>query len=109
MINFLNPWFLLGLVAVAAPVWLHLRRKDREKVVPFTGLRFLEDQPVAKAPPLTLKNIVLFLLRVLALAFLVAAFARPYFSVAGMAATSSRVFVIDNTLSRQAENGPEIN
>jgi hypothetical protein len=107
MINFLNPWFLLGLVAVGAPVWLHLRRKDREKIVPFTGLRFLEDQPMAKAPPLTLKNLVLFLLRVLALALLVAAFARPYFSTAGMAATSSRVFVIDNTLSRQAENGLE--
>ncbi len=56
MINFLNPWFLLGLAAVGAPVWLHLRRKDREKVVPFTGLRFLADQPIAKAPPLQLKN-----------------------------------------------------
>ena len=107
MINFLNPLFLLGLVAIGAPIWLHLRRKDREQVVPFTGLRFLEDQPVAKAPPLHLKNIVLFLLRVLALALLVAAFARPYFAAQGMAATSSKVFVIDNTLSRQAENGLE--
>ncbi len=107
MINFLNPWFLLGLAAIGAPVWLHLRRKDREQVVPFTGLRFLEDQPVAKAPPLQLKNIVLFLLRVLALALLVAAFARPYFASGSLAATSSRVFVIDNTLSRQAEQGLE--
>jgi len=107
MINFLSPWFLLGLAAVGAPIWLHLRRKDREQVVPFTGLRFLEDQPVAKQPPLQLKNIVLFLLRVLALALLVAAFARPYFAAASMAATSSKVFVIDNTLSRQAENGLE--
>ncbi|HEX4141311.1 MAG TPA: BatA and WFA domain-containing protein, partial [Candidatus Methylacidiphilales bacterium] len=107
MINFLNPWFLLGLAAIGAPVWLHLRRKDREQVVPFTGLRFLEDQPVAKQPPLQLKNILLFLLRVLALALLVAAFARPYFAAASAAATSSRVFVIDNTLSRQAENGLE--
>ncbi len=107
MINFLNPLFLLGLAAIGAPIWLHLRRKDREQVVPFTGLRFLEDQPVAKAPPLQLKNIVLFLLRVLALLLLVAAFARPYFAARSLAATSSRVFVIDNTLSRQAENGLE--
>jgi hypothetical protein len=107
MINFLNPWFLVGLAAVGAPIWLHLRRKDREQVVPFTALRFLDDQPVAKQPPLQLKNILLFLLRVLALVLLVAAFARPYFAAHGVMATSSRVFVIDNTLSRQAENGLE--
>ena len=55
--SFLYPWFLVGLVAVGAPIWLHLRRKDREKVVPFTALRFLEDQPMAKRPPLQLKNV----------------------------------------------------
>lgn len=105
MINFLNPWFLLGLVAVGAPIWLHLRRKDREKVIPFTALRFLDDQPMAKRPPLQIKNILLFLLRVLALALLVAAFARPYFAAKGMTATSSKVFVLDHTLSRQAGDG----
>ena len=25
--SFLNPWFWLGALAVAAPIWLHLRRK----------------------------------------------------------------------------------
>ena len=26
--SFLNPWLLLGALALAAPVWLHLRRKQ---------------------------------------------------------------------------------
>jgi hypothetical protein len=105
MISFLSPWFLVGLVAIGAPIWLHLRRKDREKVVPFTALRFLEDQPLAKRPPLQLKNLPLFLLRLLALLLLVAAFARPFLQQRGNAATSSKVYVLDNTLSRQADKG----
>jgi len=107
MISFLNPWFWLGLVAVGAPLWLHLRRKDREKVVPFTGLRFLEDQPIVKQPPLYLKNLLLFLLRLLALLLFIGAFARPYFQQNGNLTTSSKVYVLDNTLSRQAEEGLE--
>lgn len=107
MISFLNPWFWAGLLAVGAPLWLHLRRKEREKVVRFAALRFLDDQPVAKRPPLHLKNLPLFLLRLLALLLLIAAFTEPYWRAAGDMATNSKVFVLDNTLSRQAEKGLE--
>src|SRR5271154_7042993 len=98
LISFLNPWLWLGIVAVGAPVWLHLRRKDREKIIHFAALRFLDDQPEAKQPPLHLKNLLLFLLRVLALLLLIAAFARPYFLHFGSSATTSTVYVLDNTL-----------
>jgi len=102
MISFLNPWLWLGIIAVGAPIWLHLRRKDREKVVHFAALRFLEDQPIVKAPPLSLKNLPLFLLRLLAVLLLVTAFAQPYLVKNGGVTTSSIVYVFDNTLSRQA-------
>jgi hypothetical protein len=107
MISFLNPLFWLGIVAVGAPLWLHLRRKDREKVVHFAALRFLEDQPVVKQPPLSLKNLPLFLLRLMAVLLLIAAFARPYFQQSAALTTSSIVYVFDNTLSRQAGGGWE--
>jgi len=29
--SFLNPWFWLGALAVAAPVWLHFKAKEADK------------------------------------------------------------------------------
>jgi hypothetical protein len=107
MLNFLNPWLWLGLIAIGAPLWLHLRRKEREDIIRFSTLRFLEDQPIARQSPLRLRNLLLFLLRLLAVVALVAAFAQPFLAQSRPAASSSEVYVLDNTLSRQAENGLE--
>ena len=107
MISFLNPWLWLGVVALGAPIWLHLRRRDREEIIRFSALRFLDDQPVARQAPLQLRNILLFLLRVLAVLLLIAAFARPYFQQESQGVSSSEVYILDNTLSRQAEHGLE--
>jgi hypothetical protein len=104
--SFLNPWFLLGALAVAAPIWLHLRRKRETNLVEFTALRFLEDQPEPRRSPLRLRDFLLFMLRVLALLALVAAFAWPYLRGANTAPVKeSRVYILDNTLSHQANDG----
>src|ERR1017187_3020071 len=104
--SFLNPWFLLGALAVAAPIWLHLRRKRETNLVEFTGLRVLDDQPEPRRSPLRLRDFVLFALRVLALLLLVAAFAWPYLLGANTAPVKeSRVYILDNTLSHQANDG----
>ncbi len=103
---FLNPWFWLGALMVAAPIWLHLRRKRETNLVEFTGLRFLDDQPEPRRSPLRLRDLVLFALRVLALLALVAAFAWPYLRGANTAPVKeSRVYILDNTLSHQANDG----
>ncbi len=107
MLSFLNPWLWLGLLAVGAPIWLHLRRKEREDIIRFSTLRFLEDQPIARQSPLRLKNILLLLLRLLAVAAIVAAFAHPFIGQPRAAFSSSEVYVLDNTLSRQAGQGLE--
>ena len=100
---FLNPWFWLGALMVAAPIWLHLRRKRETNLVEFTGLGFLDDQPEPRRSPLRLRDLVLFALRVLAL---VAAFAWPYLRGANTAPVKeSRVYILDNTLSHQANDG----
>jgi hypothetical protein len=104
--SFLNPWFLLGALAVAAPIWLHLRRKRETNLVEFTALRFLDDQPEPRRSPLRLRDFLLFMLRVLALLALVAAFAWPYLRGANTAPVKeSRVYILDNTLSHQANDG----
>jgi len=106
--SFLNPWFWLGALVVAAPIWLHLRRKRETNRVEFSALRFLEDQPEPRRSPLRLRDLVLFALRVLALLLLVAAFAWPYLRGADTAPVKeSRVYILDNTLSHQANGGFE--
>src|ERR1019366_776416 len=104
--SFLNPWFWLGALAIAAPIWLHLRRRRESNIVEFTGLRFLDDQPEPRRSPLRLRDLVLFALRVLVLLLLVSAFAWPYLRGANTAPVKeSRVYILDNTLSHQANDG----
>ncbi len=104
--SFLNPWFWLGALAVAAPIWLHLRRKRETNLVPFSALRFLDDQPEPRRSPWRLRDLLLFLLRVLGLLMVVAAFAWPYLRGADTAPIKeSRVYILDNTLSHQANDG----
>jgi hypothetical protein len=106
MISFLNPWFWLGALAVAAPIWLHLRRKRETNLVKFSALRFLDDLPVPRQSPRRLHDLLLFLLRVLALLLVIAAFAWPYKRDAvASPVKESRVYVLDNTLSHQANDG----
>ena len=105
-LSFLNPWFWLGALVVAAPIWLHLRRKRETNLVEFSALRFLDDQPEPRRSPLRLRDLLLFALRVLALLALVGAFAWPYLRGANTAPIKeSRVYILDNTLSHQANDG----
>ena len=104
--SFLNPWFWLGALAVAAPIWLHLRRKRETNILEFTAVRFLDDQPEPRRSPLRLRDLLLFALRVMALLALVAAFTWPYLRGANTTPVKeSRVYILDNTLSHQAEDG----
>src|SRR2546421_5778246 len=104
--SFLNPWLLLGALALAAPVWLHLRRKQETNLFRFSALQFLDDQPQPRASPWRLRNLLLFALRMLALLLLVAAFAWPFLRGKDAALVKeSRVYILDNTLSHQANDG----
>ncbi len=77
-LSFLSPWFLLGALAVALPVVLHLRKQDTAPAHAFAAIRFLRRAPVEARRPRQLRDLLLLALRVLALALLAAAFARPY-------------------------------
>jgi len=104
--SFLNPWLWLGALAIAAPIWLHLRRRPETNLLRFSALRFLDDQPSPRASPWRLQNLLLFAARALALLLLVAAFTWPYLRNAHTTPIrESRVYILDNTLSHQANDG----
>lgn len=101
--NFLYPLLALGALAVLAPIILHLRRKSQERLMPFSAVRFLDDQPLPKASPLRLRDYLLFALRALAVFAIVAAFTWPFVGVDPTRnVTASRVYVLDATLSTEA-------
>src|SRR3954470_8067120 len=105
-LSFLNPLLLLGALTVAAPIWLHLRRKQETNLFRFSALQFLDDQPEPRASPWRLRDLILFILRALALLLLVAAFAWPFLKGEDAATVKeSRVYILDNTLSHQANGG----
>jgi len=105
-LSLLYPLALLGALAIAAPLWLHLRRKTETNLIKFSALRFLDDQPQPRRSPMRLRDLLLFLLRALALLLLVCAFAWPYQRSAESGVVhESRVYVLDNSLSHQASDG----
>src|SRR6476660_345646 len=76
--SFLNPFLLFGSLALAIPVLIHLVRRERSEIVPFSSLMFLLKVPKRSIRQQKLKNLVLLILRLALLALLVMVFARPY-------------------------------
>lgn len=77
---FLSPVFLLGALAAAVPVLVHLVRRTRSRRIPFASLMFLrriEQKTIRKRK---LRNLLLLAMRCAALLLLALAFSRPYFS-----------------------------
>jgi len=103
--NFLNPFFLIGSAVLAVPVLIHLVRRERSEIVPFSTLMFLLKIPKRMVRQQMLKNLLLMILRLALIALLVGVFARPYLmqSAAPDGATSGSgrgvVMMLDNSSS----------
>jgi hypothetical protein len=76
--EFLSPGFLWALLALAIPVIIHLFYFRRFKKVYFTNVRFLKEVKEETSARRRLRNFLVLLARLLALAFLVFAFAQPF-------------------------------
>src|SRR5215471_8927071 len=104
---FLSPIFWLGIAAVAAPILVHLVRRARARKVEFPALLFVRQVPQRTIRRRTLHNLLLLLLRCLAILFIVLAFTRPFFSDRGRAKSSSAagatVILLDNSLSMRRD------
>lgn len=100
---FLNPIFLLGAIAAAVPVLVHLVRRTRAPKVPFPSLMFLRKIEQKTIRRRKLRNLLLLAMRCAALLLLALAFARPYFTGASPVSASgehtSTVILIDGSYS----------
>ena len=87
--SFLAPLFLLGALALAVPIVIHLTHREKKEVVPFPSLMFLRKIPYRSVRRQKLRHLFLFALRSLALVLIAFAFARPFFESPRASAASS--------------------
>lgn len=97
----LFPGFLWALAILAIPILIHLFYFRRFKKVYFTNVRFLKEIKQETSNRNRLKNILILLSRLLALAFLIGAFAQPFLpNKSGISTSSKTVSVfVDNSFS----------
>lgn len=76
--QFLYPTFLFALAALAIPIIIHLFYFRRFKKVYFTNVRFLKEVKDESSARQRLRNLLVLLMRCMAVIFLVLAFAQPF-------------------------------
>ncbi len=103
MPGFLNSAALLGLVAAAIPLILHLLNRRRRHIIEFSTLRFLKQLEKREMNRLRLKRLLLLLIRTLIVISIVLAFSRPTIRgyLPGAELSTSAVILLDNSLSMQ--------
>jgi len=101
----LNPIFLLGLGAIAVPVILHLIQRQRYPERPFTTLQFFDKTIKHNVIKRRFVDKLLLLLRILVLAALMLALARPFAGVGVGEKRMSLVIVLDNSPSMGRTDG----
>ncbi|PXX98745.1 hypothetical protein DF185_15295 [Marinifilum breve] len=82
-LQFLHPNYLWFLFILLIPIIIHLFNFKRYKKIFFSNLRFLQNLNTENKRKSKLKNLLVLLLRMLALACIVIAFAQPYLPISG--------------------------
>lgn len=102
---FLAPLFLLGLLAIGMPIWLHRVARANPVRYPFPSLMLLEPSQTERTAHRTLRYWLLLLLRILLIAALTLAFAGPLWRKDDdnvlAASTRLHAIVLDASLSMQ--------
>src|SRR6188508_1393256 len=103
--HFIYPGFLLALLALAIPIIVHLFNFRRFKKIYFTNVRFLREIKQDTQSKSKLRHLLILIARLLAVAFLVLAFAQPYIPQSGVKIETGRKKVsvyVDNSFSMDA-------
>lgn len=102
--QFLYPSFLWALAAIAIPIIIHLFYFRRFKKVYFTNVKYLEEIKEETSSRNKIKNLLILLSRILAVAGLVFAFAQPFIPQGENIKTGNNAVSIflDNSFSMQA-------
>ena len=100
-----NPQLLYFLFAIAIPILIHLFNFRKHKTIYFSSIRFLKEIKEDKRKRSNLKNLLILLSRILAIFFLVMAFAKPFIPLNKEHKPTENIFIyIDNSFSMDAEN-----
>jgi hypothetical protein len=78
-VSFLTPLYILGLAAISLPILFHLIRRTPRGRKAFSSLMFLSASPPRLTRRSRLDNLLLLLLRALAIGLLALGFSRPFF------------------------------
>ncbi|MHC4253608.1 MAG: BatA domain-containing protein, partial [Planctomycetota bacterium] len=77
MVGFLNPWLLLGIAAVGVPVLIHLLNRYRFRETDWAMMRFLIPATRIRSRQIKVQDVLLLVLRCLAVFLVMLALARP--------------------------------
>ena len=105
--HFLYPAFLFALLSLAIPVIVHLFNFRKYQRVYFSNVQFLKEIQEQQASRRNLKERLILASRLLALTFLVLAFARPYIPGHNQASSGKQQAVsvfVDNSYSMETLN-----
>ncbi|HEY9535776.1 MAG TPA: BatA domain-containing protein [Mucilaginibacter sp.] len=105
--HFIYPAFLFALVSLAIPVLIHLFNFRRYQKIYFSNVQFLKEIQEQQSSRRNLKERLILAARLLALTFLVLAFARPYISNHNNTKAGAQRVVsvfVDNSYSMQTLN-----
>lgn len=101
-LGFSAPWVLLASLAMLVPIVAHLSRQEDREGRGFPSLMFLRRVPFPIRARRKLTDLILLALRLLAILFLVLAFAQPYLLVDEVGADTARrarVVLLDRSAS----------
>lgn len=112
-LTFLTPLFLVGALAAAIPLVIHLSRSRRTKKMRFSTTRFFTDQFLRSYRMSRLKELLLLLCRMALFALLAVALSRPLLMPKGqvpfLGGSRNVVLVLDNSASMgRVEDGSPI-
>ncbi|MGP1515481.1 MAG: vWA domain-containing protein [Bacteroidales bacterium] len=103
--GFLHPWFLLLGLGITVPIIIHLFNFHRFKQVLFTNVKFLHSITALNKRKYKLLELLLLLLRCLAILFLALLFAQPYIKDSQnqlvKQGNNAVVLILDNSFSMQ--------
>jgi hypothetical protein len=105
--SFTYPAFLFALSAIAIPIIIHLFNFRKFKTVYFSNVRFLKEVKQETQAKSKLKHLLVLISRILAILFLVLAFAQPFIPVENKKVIPGEKAVsifIDNSFSMDAIN-----
>ncbi|MFU8892099.1 MAG: BatA domain-containing protein [Luteolibacter sp.] len=100
--SFLNPLLLLGALGLALPILAHLLNRHQVRHTDWAAMQFLNRSVRVRSRQIKLRDLLLLLLRCMALLFIIFALARPAWNKSSALPGESRagvVIAIDSTFS----------